>query len=43
MHAMARRSADAGKRLRANNPITSTSGSNGAMSRRRIPMARRRT
>src|SRR5437867_8550072 len=40
--AMARRSAAAGKRLRANRPMTSTSGSNGATSLRLIPMARRR-
>src|SRR6266542_2202768 len=41
--AMARRSAAAGKRLRANRPMTSTSGSNGATSLRLIPIARRRT
>src|SRR6266487_145009 len=40
--AMARRSAAAGKRLRANRPMTSTSGSNGATSLRLIPIARRR-
>src|SRR6266545_46078 len=41
--AIARRSAAAGKRLRANRPITNTRGSRGATSLRRIPMARRRT
>src|SRR5882672_7084205 len=37
MRAMARRSADAGKRLRANRPITSTNGSNGVPAPRAAP------
>src|SRR2546428_1931331 len=41
--AMARRSAEAGKRLRANSPISNARGSSGATSLRRIPIARRRT
>src|SRR6266511_1781106 len=40
---IARRSAAAGKRLRANRPISNASGSSGATSLRRMPMARRRT
>src|SRR5216110_984498 len=41
--AMARRSAEAGNRLRAKRPISNASGSSGATSLRRRPMARRRT